>query len=45
MIRGAHLARSIIEKTCRGNLDQIFREKEELVPCGLKEGVKAFRLL
>ena len=42
VIRGAHLARSIIEIKCWAGLDRIFGNA---LTCGLKEGSKAVRLL
>jgi hypothetical protein len=42
VIRGAHLARSIIENACWKGLDQIFRK---IVEIELKEVIKAFRFL
>jgi hypothetical protein len=42
VIRGAHLARSIIENICWEGLDRIFRE---FFTCVLKEGIKAVLLL
>ena len=42
MIRGSHLARSIIENKCWEGLDRIL---DKFLSRGLKEGIKAFLLL
>ena len=42
VIRGAHLARSIIENTCLEGLDRI---SGNVLTCRLQEGIKAVRLL
>jgi hypothetical protein len=42
VIRGNHLARSIIENKCWEGLDRI---SDKLLTCGLKEGIKAVLFL
>jgi hypothetical protein len=42
VIRGAHLARSIIENKCWKDSDRIFIK---VLTCGLKEGIKAVSFL
>jgi hypothetical protein len=42
VIRGVHLARSIIENTCWVGLDRIL---ENVLICRLKEDIKAVRLI